>query len=340
MVLTASISTLKLEEPFRIAHGVSGERMVLRLYGDVDGVQAVGEAPFVPYYHDDPTSTLRWFSEHELFDFRQSVPSDAPRLVQLALELVKGDWLGKKNGATLGEVLGGVPPFSGNSILGCRSFSIPQDMKRFSDLVRRTAEQFKVLKLKLGSGDSAWDQQIVEIAQLAAPGAVMFADVNGGWSVEQSIEMIPRLEEGNLAFIEQPIHHQTGVAGWRKLREKLGTSGTKLVADESAQTLEDLDSLRGLADGVNVKMLKCGGWSKAAEMMRKAKYEGFFVMLGCMIESGIGVTAAAHLAPLADWIDLDGNLYLANDDYSGLKFGTAGELIMPNLPGIGVLRRF
>ena len=167
----------------------------------------------------------------------------------------------------------------------------------------------------------------------------MFADVNGGWSVDQSIEMIPHLERWNLAFIEQPIHHQNGVAGWRILREKLGTCAVKLAADESAHTLEDLDELRGLVDGVNVKMLKCGGWSKAAEMMKKAKFDGFFVMLGCMIESSIGVTAAAHLAPLADWIDLDGHLYLANDDYSGLKFGINGELIMPDLLGIGVLRR-
>lgn len=339
-MLTASISTLKLEEPFRIAHGVSGERLVLRLTGEVDGVQAVGEAPFVPYYHDDPTSTLRWFSKHESFDFRQSVPSDATRLVRLALELLGGDWIGKKKGTTLGEELGELPSFSSKSILGCRSFSIPQDMKRFSDLVRRTAEQFKVLKLKLGSGELAWDQQIVEVARSAAPEVVMFADVNGGWSLEQSVEMIPRLERWNLAFIEQPIHHQTGVAGWRTLRERLGTSAAKLVADESAQNLEDLEALRGLVDGVNVKMLKCGGWSKAAEMMKRAKSDGFFVMLGCMIESSIGVTAAAHLAPLADWIDLDGNLYLANDDYSGLKFGADGELIMPNLPGIGVLRRF
>ena len=313
--------------------------MVLRLCGAVDGVQAVGEAPFVPYYHDDQMSTLRWFLEHESLDFRHPPPSDAPRLVQLALELLRGDWMGKKNGTTLGVELGELRASSTDSISGCRSFSIPTDMSRFADLVKQTAAQFKVLKLKLGSGDLAWDEKIVEVARAAAPEVVLFADVNGGWSLEQSIKMIRRLERWNLAFIEQPIHHQNGVAGWRSLREKLGVTAMKLVADESAQTLEDLGALLGLVDGVNVKMLKCGGWSKAAQMMRKAKADGFFVMLGCMIESSIGVTAAAHLAPLADWIDLDGHLYLSNDDYSGLRYGSEGGLIMPDLPGIGVLQR-
>ena len=338
-MIDSQLNTLKLIEPFRIAHGASAERLVLRVSGEADGIRAIGEAPFVPYYQDDPAEILRWFSAHASLDFRQSPPVDAPRLVQLALELLRGDWMGKKNGATLGEELGEIQPSAAGSISGCRSFSIPTDMSRFEGQIKQTSEQFKVLKLKLGCGDLAWDEQIVQVARSAAPEAVLFADVNGGWSLEQSIQMIRRLERWNLAFIEQPIHHQNGVVGWRSLRKELGVTAMKLVADESSQTLEDLDGLLGLADGVNVKMLKCGGWSKAAQMMKKAKADGYFVMLGCMIESSIGVTAAAHLAPLADWIDLDGHLYLSNDDYSGLRYGAEGELIMPDLPGIGVLQR-
>jgi L-alanine-DL-glutamate epimerase-like enolase superfamily enzyme len=274
-MIESRLTTLKLTEPFRIAHGASAERLVLRVSGEADGIQAFGEAPFVPYYHDDPTEILRWLSERAALDFRHPPPSDAPRLVQLALELLRGDWMGKKHGVTLSEELGELRAPSTDSILGCRSFSIPTDMSRFADLVKQTAAQFKVLKLKLGSGDLAWDEQIVEVARAAAPEVVLFADVNGGWSVEQSIQMIRRLERWNLAFIEQPIHHQNGVAGWRSLREKLGVTATKLVADESAQTFDDLDALLGLADGVNVKMLKCGGWSKAAQMMKRQKQTAF-----------------------------------------------------------------
>jgi L-alanine-DL-glutamate epimerase-like enolase superfamily enzyme len=103
--------------------------------------------------------------------------------------------------------------------------------------------------------------------------------------------------------------------------------------------MDDVPQLSGLADGVNVKLLKCGGWHRAREMILAARVHRLRVMLGCMIEGSIGVTAAAHLAPLADWIDLDGHLYVANDDYEGILYDERGMLVMPQMPGIGVTRR-
>ena len=103
--------------------------------------------------------------------------------------------------------------------------------------------------------------------------------------------------------------------------------------------MDDVPQLSGLADGVNVKLLKCGGWPRAREMILAARVHRLRVMLGCMIEGSIGVTAAAHLAPLADWIDLDGHLYVANDDYEGILYDERGMLVMPQMPGIGVTRR-
>jgi L-Ala-D/L-Glu epimerase len=112
-----------------------------------------------------------------------------------------------------------------------------------------------------------------------------------------------------------------------------------VFADESAQNAADVRELAGLADGVNVKLLKCGSFGGGIEMIRAARTLGMGVILGCMIESSIGITAAAHLAPWADHVDLDGHLYLSDDDYCGVGFDESGCLVMPETPGLGVTPR-
>ena len=153
--------------------------------------------------------------------------------------------------------------------------------------------------------------------------------------------MLPQLADLGLVFVEQPISHRGGIAAWQALREQLphGRSPLPLIADESAQTVDDLAGLQGLADGVNVKLLKAGGLRPAMAMMREARALGMTVLLGCMVESSIGVTAAAHLVSLADWIDLDGHLYVANDDYCGISYDERGAMYLPVGAGIGVEKR-
>jgi L-alanine-DL-glutamate epimerase-like enolase superfamily enzyme len=326
--------TLRLTEPFRIAHGSSAERQVLRLRIRTEAFEAVGEAPFVPYYPDLPNETVRWLQGLSSFEMDSDIPSEAPRVARLALDLLRADWRGKVSGEPMGAEF-----IASGQIQGCRSLSIPTDLEVFEKKVREMARRFRVLKLKLGSGDVDWDQRIVKVARSAAPDAILFADVNGGWSVKQAADLIPKVERLNLEFIEQPISHREGIQAWEKLRGHLGDCQMKLVADESAQTQLDVRKLEGLVEGVNVKMLKCGGWRHAAEMMREARSAGLKVLLGCMIESSIGVTAAAHLAPLADWIDLDGHLYLADDDYEGLLYDEQGFLKVPKRPGIGAIAK-
>ena len=334
----AELKTLRLTEPFRIAHGESQQRQVVRVIARRDGVEAVGEAPFVPYYKDNPEETLAWLGglENPLVEH----PKDGPRVAMLALDLLRLDMLGKTAGKPIGKLW---QHLSGNKWPapppGCRSFSIPVDLDEFTEKVRETSRRFGVLKLKLGSGNLEQDELIVIRARNAAPLATMFADVNGGWSADETAQMIPKLERWNIAFIEQPVSHKLGVAGWRELRAKIPSCRLPLYADESAQTMDDVPQLAGLADGINVKLLKCGGWHRAREMILAARVHRMKVMLGCMIESSIGVTAAAQIAPLADWIDLDGHLYVANDDYEGLRYDERGRLVMPDLPGIGVKKK-
>ena len=321
------LKTLPLKTPFRIAHGASSARQVVRLCGG----GAVGEAPFVPYYHEDVELTLAWL---------QAGQGPAPsRAAALVLDLWQLDLEGQRAGLPLSAKVPDSLPKRLGLIPGCRSFSIPTNLEQFALLVQETARQFQVLKLKLGSGDLDYDGQIVAVARQAAPKAKLLVDVNGGWSMADAAKMIPKLEVFGLELIEQPIHHDGGILAWQELRLMLPRIATPLYADESAQTAADVPALLGLAEGVNVKLLKCRSFSGAVAMIQAARSHGLGVLLGCMIESSIGITAAAHLAPWADYADLDGHLYLAEDDYEGVTFDPNGCLILPDAPGLSVRPR-
>ena len=330
--LTIELKTLNLVEPFRIAHGVSGTRQLLRL--SLDGHTV--EAPFVPYYPEDPQAVVAWLRAQEQPWLQP--PVNGPRTAMLALELLRLELACHREHRSLGapaeERLGapaeGTPP-------GCRSFSIPIDLAEFAGKIRTVNRQFRVLKLKLGSGNLDLDEATVATAREAAPQATLLADVNGGWSVDEAARMIPRLARWRLALIEQPVHHQHGPAAWRELNARLPSGSAPLVADESAQGVADVAALVGLVGGVNVKLLKCGGFLPACDMIRACRERSLPVLLGCMIESSLGLTAAAHLAPWATWIDLDGHFFVANDDYAGLTYDAAGVLAMPGGYGIGAL---
>lgn len=334
------LKTLRLVEPFRIAHGASSERHVLRLTAHKNGIEAVGEAPFVPYYPDRPGDSLAWLRELRDPLDANGLQRDGPRAAMLALELMRLDFMGKATGKPIGRLW---QQLTGNHWPqpppGCRSVDIPSDLDAFADKVRETVRQFRILKLKLGSGSIEQDELIVTRARSAAPAATIFVDVNGRWSVDEAAAMIPKLWKWSIRFVEQPISHRLGVEGWKELRARLPGSRMPLFADESAQTSDDVPRLAGVADGVNVKLLKCGGWHRAMEMILASRVHGLRVLLGSMVESSIGVTAAAQLAGLADWIDLDGHLFVANDDYDGLRYDGEGTLIVPDRPGIGVVRK-
>lgn len=319
------LKTLFLKEPFRIAHGVCASRQVLRLR---EG-EAVGEAPFVPYYDANPEETLAWLAGK-----REGGGSPTARLALDLLRLDQGsEPLWKAAEARLG------PGRPWESILACRSLGIPEVLADFAERVSKAASQFRVLKLKLGSGDLDYDEALVATARAVAPAATIFADVNGGWSVDEAAGMLARLRRFGLVLIEQPLHHALGIEAWAELKAKSPTEAPPVYADESARDAGDVLRLAGLVQGVNVKLLKCGSFAGAVEMIAAARERGMGIILGCMIESSLGVTAAAHLAPWADFVDLDGHLYLADDDYAGILFDGNGRIIMPPGAGIGARPR-
>lgn len=324
---------LRLREPFRIAHGVSSERVVLRFH--LGG--AIGEAPFVPYYPDSPEAVRLWLEHNPLtWTATPRTDDDTPAVVKLAADLLRHDWEAKAQQLPLWKRLSQPDP---RGMRACRSLGIPADLSAFSEQVRVLARQFQALKLKLGSGNPDFDEAIVAAAREAAPHTILFGDVNGGWSVSEATKLLPRMEKFALSFVEQPVHHAGGIELWRELHAARSTHSLPLYADESVQTTADLPALAGLIQGVNIKLLKSRGFAGAIALLAAARSLSLGTLLGCMIESSIGVTAAAHLAGAFDWIDLDGHLYLADDDFEGLLFDSDGRLQLPDRSGLGVIAR-
>ena len=308
---------LHLTEPFRIAHGTSTERTVLRL--SHEGL--IAEAPFVPYYAESPEASLAAVSQ--LRDPFDELPAEAPRAARLALDVLKHQLLARRAGVPLWQYLQLPDP---NGRQACRSLGIPTDLAAFRQRVTETAAQFRVLKLKLGSGDVAHDLAIVRTAREAAPQATLIADANGGWSVDQACGLIPKLAALGLEMIEQPVTHKEGLGPWLALKAALPSPPISIFADESVQTSSDVPAMAPFVQGISVKLLKCGTLAEALATIRLGRDLGKQVLLSCMIESSYGITVAAHLAGLADYIDLDGHLYLANDPGGGLAFDAAGRL--------------
>jgi L-alanine-DL-glutamate epimerase-like enolase superfamily enzyme len=167
--------------------------------------------------------------------------------------------------------------------------------------------------------------------------AQLGVDANSAYSVADAASLITRLAPYNLLFIEQPISWED-VRGWHHLRSLLPAGSPPLIADESVQQIDDIFAMAGGADGINIKLTKAGGLREARRIITLARALGLQVMLGCAVESSVGITAAAHLAPLVDFADLDGHLYVANDPYKGVRL-KQGKLCLPSGTGLGVIRQ-
>ena len=167
-----------------------------------------------------------------------------------------------------------------------------------------------------------------------ATAARLQVDVNGGWTREQAAAMIPRLAEFDLQIVEQPLP-AGDIEGLRWLRAQ--QFGVPIFADEAIKSSADILAHAGAVDGVVIKLAKSGGIRPALEMIALARALGMQVMIGCMVETAVAVTAAAHIAPLCDFADLDGPLLIANDPFVGMRYDGA-RLLLPDSPGLGVHR--
>jgi L-alanine-DL-glutamate epimerase-like enolase superfamily enzyme len=196
--------------------------------------------------------------------------------------------------------------------------------------VEAVEQGYKILKVKQGT---AYDREIIETVRKVAPDLPLRVDANGGWTPKVAIAMSHYLATRGVQFIEQPLPKYAHVEDWRFVRER---SPLPIYADESICRAYDVARLAGAIDGVVVKLAKTGGLIEALKVIHTARAHGLQIMFGCMIESSIGVTAAAHLQALVDHLDLDGALLLAKDPYLGAEYED-GYLRLPSRPGLGVV---
>lgn len=323
--------TLDLKTTFRVAHGASDQRHNVLVYLD-DGV---GEAAAVPYYGETQQGIIEYLKSvpdlgDDLFDM-DSVLAKRPagsRAARSAIDEALHDLWGKKLGQPLYKLFGLNP-----NKLPLTSFTIGIDEPEvMAEQARESGHP--ILKIKLGSEK---DEEIVA-AICNATDAKLRVDANAGWSRERALQLIPRLADYGLEFIEQPLAVDD-VEGFFWLKEKLHAENVDIpiFADETAKTSHDVTKLVGAIDGVVVKTMKSEGIREALRMIHTARAHDMQIMLSCMVESSVGVTAAAHLAPLCDYADLDGPLLIKNDPYRGLKYDGA-RFSLPAGPGLGLER--
>ena len=325
--------TLNLRTTFRVAHGASDQRhnVVVRL--TQDGVTGSGEAAAVFYYGDTQDSLMTYlrtvpdlgsdpFALDSILDRLPAGPPAAKAAVDIALH----DLCGKKLGQPLYRLFGLTP-----SPLPETSFTIGIDAPEIM-AERASQSGYPIIKIKVGTEH---DEAVVRSIRQAT-NARLRVDANAGWSREQALDLIPRLSEYDLELVEQPLPVKDE-EGYFWLKQKLRQQGVKtpIFADESVRTSRDVVKLAGALDGVVVKLMKTGGLREALRCIHTARAHDLQIMLSCMIETSLSVTAAAHLAPLCDYLDLDGPLLIANDPFQGVRYNGA-QLTLPDGPGLGI----
>lgn len=347
MNLSAEKFTIRLPKPFRIAHGLSHHRdtILVRLHDSASGLTGHGEGALPPYYPSTAEACLAWLENlnanlgakpcgdfHENLDANANVPATVAAAVA-ALDIARHDLQAQREGLPLWQLWGLDPA----RIPACaRTLSIPQTEDELRESIRDgLARGSRHFKLKSGSGDLAWDERCVRLALAEFPGIALSLDANAGWSAAGAATLITSLSDLSLEYIEQPV--PADWSAWQELRGILaGKVTSPLIADESMQSLADLAPARLYAQGVNVKLLKAGGLSGALSWIQGAREAGLRILLGCMVETGIGRTATAHLAPLADWLDIDPPDSIPFAPAVG--FSQDGDrLTLSDRPGLGLL---
>lgn len=275
--------------------------------------------------------TLADLAPWEMQRAERTVGSESDHAARCALDIAMHDWLGQRAGLPLWRLFGldreCIPPTS--LTIGIN----PPDMIRevVPEILARTGA--RALKVKLGNpaGIDA-DRATFSAAQEAAGASVLWrVDANGGWTVENAREMIPWLASRGVEFVEQPLPRGREA----ELPEVHRNSPLPIFADESIYSASDIAPIAGSIDGVNLKLMKCGGLREALRIIHTARAHGLKVMIGCMSESSLAITAAAQIAPLADALDLDSHLNLRDDPFVGALY-EGGRLIPNDMPGIGV----
>ena len=333
MRVEATIVRLRLAETFVIAREARDWEDVVQVELHHAGRVGRGEAAPIDRYDETPESALAFIEEHaaQIGDDPFALEEIGARLGEIpgeqaakaAIDGALHDLEGKLLDVPVWRLLGLPrvgPPTSWTIWLGD-----PDDMARRTE---RVEGRYKRLKLKLGGGDGLDVERVRAVR--SCTDLPLQVDVNEWWSLDEALDAIPQLAELGIAYVEQPL--PAADPGAQELRAR---SPLPIYVDEDCHTLADVAHCAEIAHGINIKLAKSGGIREAIRMAHGARAFGLGVMLGCMVESGIGIAAACVVAPLCDHVDLDGNLLLAEDPCPGVAF-IDGVQVPSEEPGLGV----
>jgi L-alanine-DL-glutamate epimerase-like enolase superfamily enzyme len=329
--LTWERYTLKLRNPFRLSYGVSEERhaFIVRL----ENGAGWGEGTIPPYYgvaQEDMIACWQAASEKkepfpdepsEIFEW---VGLSGPAPARCALELALYDRIARQRGIPLYSLLE-LPKPEPKPTSFTIAIAEPEEMAKMALQI----PDYPVIKVKLGSDD---DHSRLAAIRAARPDVRLRVDANAGWSREDAVRHLKEFDRYNLEMVEQPLekHDHEGMGYVQK------HTSVPVVADESVQTIEDVEKLAAAGvQGINLKLMKVGGLTPGLRMLRRARELGMRVMLGCMVETSLGTTAMAHLSGMAEWLDLDAPMLITNDPFDGLQYDQYAVVSVPERPGIG-----
>lgn len=326
---------LPLRHTFRISHESRNVQptMIIRLQ-DKHGNEGYGEATVTTYYGVSMEGMLSavervrpWlegydFTEPKDFygELEQRLPNDS--FVRCALDMAGNDLWARRSGKPLYAMWGLDPTHAPTT-----SYTI--GMAPIEEMIAKLKEKpWPLYKVKLGTDH---DLEIMR-ALREHTNATFRVDANTAWTVEQTIAYAQELKKLGVEFIEQPQKAEA----WANHLTARQQSVLPIVADESCHVEADVARCANHFDGINIKLVKCGGLTPARRMIKNARALGLKVMMGCMTESSVGISAIAHIAPMLDYVDMDGALLLAKDPARGVVIDDQAQLHYANAVGTGV----
>lgn len=326
----------QMRHAFAIATSVRTTTPIVLTQITYDGVTGYGEAAMPPYLGETQASVIEFLKKVDLSKFSSPfliedimayVDSIAINntAAKAAVDIALHDLVGKLIGQPWWKIWGFDPTTCPNT-----SFTVGLDTEEVVKEKTREASPYKVIKVKLGR-DEATDKMMINTIR-SVTDTVICVDANQGWKDKHyALDMIHWLNERNVNMIEQPMSKLLlDETAW--LTEN---SPLPIIADEACQRLSDIQKLKGAYSGINIKLMKCTGLREAREMVTLAQALHMKLMIGCMTETSCAISAAAQLAPKMEWADLDGNLLIKNDCYTGMKI-VDGKITLNDKPGIGI----
>ena len=334
MTLKFTPFELKLRHAFNLAKYSRTSTPGVQVKIEYEGYTGYGEASMPPYLGESIESVTKFLSKVDLSQFNDPFKMEEilayvdalepeNRAAKASVDIALHDLVGKLIGQPWYKIWG----LSIDKIPQS-SFTIGIDTPEVVKQKIKEADDYKVIKIKLGLDN---DKEMIDIIRQCTDRPIC-VDANRGWKTkEQAMEVIEYLADKNCLFIEQPMmEDKLDDTAW--IRER---SPIPIIADEVFHRLPDIVKLKDYYDGINIKLMKSTGMSEAYKMVTLARAFGMKIMCGCMTETSCAIAAAAQLSPLIDWTDLDGNVLIADDIFSGVKV-IDGRVTPSDAPGIGV----